>query len=142
MNLPTNPESAGPSQRYQPVVFAHVSKDLSESRAVETREDEAFAQRPSPAAHAFLLQQAHRATQPVVPPDFWLPEWLRELVDAKAAPETILAALACRLAEHPHCDTVREAQVVLNELGRDPHVTTLLVSAVTSARLRELAGGR
>lgn len=56
----------------------------------------------------------------------WLPGWAREAIEQKASPEELVRLTADRLLRSPSEEAFLDAEVVINEMGRDEKGTALL----------------
>jgi hypothetical protein len=74
-----------------------------------------FSKKQEAALHVYLID-----------PKFWLPAWVRELASNSKAPEGLIKEVIARIEKDPHQNTLLEAQLIFNELGRDPANTGLI----------------
>jgi hypothetical protein len=61
---------------------------------------------------------------------WWLPGWVRQLVDSNASVDDLIAEAVRRVVASPHEATLMEIQAVFNELSRDPTHATGVRAAV------------
>ncbi len=96
---------------------------------------------PPDAMTSFAKAQAARVRQYEVDPEFWLPQWVRDHIDAKGHPDQLIQKVIDRVKANPGAKTLLEAQAVLNELGRSPEGTAAVKSAVTKDVIRRTVQG-
>jgi hypothetical protein len=86
-----------------------------------------------PSQEVILFQQRQAAkSRPaflVSPPV--VPDWIGQMPPEKRNPEAIIDEVIQRAAAQPDEQNLRLAQIVLNELGRDPKVTALIRAKLT-----------
>lgn len=78
-------------------------------------EIEKFSKKQEAALHIYLID-----------PKFWLPAWVRELASNSKTSEGLIREVIARIEKDPHQNTLLEAQLIFNELGRDPANTGLI----------------
>ncbi|TCK75045.1 hypothetical protein [Acidipila rosea] len=99
------------------------------------------AKTPPAAMTAFTRTQAARVRHYQVDPNFWLPAWVREHIDAKGKPDELIQKVIDRVKASPSARSLQEAQAVLNELGRSAEGTAAVRKALTKDVLRRVVQG-
>ena len=98
---------------------------------------------PPAAMTSFASAQAARVRHYQVDPNFWLPQWVRDHIDAKGQPDELIQKVIDRVKANPNANSLLEAQTVLNELGRSAEGTAVVRNSVTKAVVRSaVQGGR
>lgn len=68
-----------------------------------------------------------------MPGDWWLPRWVRKLVDANASVDDLIAEALKRVLASPNETTISEAQAIVNELSRSPQNASVVRKAFEKA---------
>ncbi len=89
----------------------------------------------------FSDAQAAKLRQYQVNPDFWLPQWVRDHIDAKGSPDALIQKVLDRVKATPNAPTLLEAQTVLNASGRRSEGTAAIRSAGTKPVIRQVVQG-
>jgi bifunctional N-acetylglucosamine-1-phosphate-uridyltransferase/glucosamine-1-phosphate-acetyltransferase GlmU-like protein len=82
-------------------------------------------------AAAFAVKQKEAVYKIVDKPDFWLPDWVRQHIDAKRSQEDLIKMMLQRVQDKNEHETILEAQSIFNEIGRSAGGGTLLKKYIT-----------
>jgi hypothetical protein len=77
-----------------------------------------------------------------IDPKFWLPQWVRDFAEKKKSPESLVKEVIAKVEKEPHLTNLLEAQMILNELGRDPANTDAIRRNLTRKFLTTITQGR
>lgn len=94
-----------------------------------------------PEVSTFANAQAAKVRHYQVDPNFWLPQWVRDHIDAKGSPDDLIQKVMDRVKATPNAQSLLEAQTVLNELGRSSEGTAAIRNAVTKPVIRQAVQG-
>lgn len=91
------------------------------------------------AAAAFAVNQKDAVYKIVNKPEFWLPVWVRQHIDAKGSKEGLIKKMIQRIQEKNEHETILEAQTIFNEIGRSVDGGTLLKKYITPELIKKIA---
>lgn len=74
--------------------------------------------------------------------EFWLPTWVRDLVDRNVTPDAMVREALERISEQHSERRLLEAQAVINELGRSAEHTKVLRSVLTKEIIKSFLSSR
>jgi hypothetical protein len=92
---------------------------------------------PSPRPGGIFTPDIRRNGQPGA---WWLPDWVRERVDANASVQDVVAEAIQRVVAAPDEANLLDLRAVFNELSRDPEHAAIVREAIDQAPLGKLLG--
>jgi hypothetical protein len=100
---------------------------------------------PQPVPQAFVRRMRESSSIGTGLAKFRRPDWIAKLAKAKAQPAPVVDELHARVSKQPDEASLREAHVILNDIGRLPDGGRLVREKVTQQvvdRLIEGGGGK
>jgi hypothetical protein len=90
----------------------------------------------------FMEKQKQMVYFNQLPPNFQLPDWVQEHFKNGGTPAALIETIEQKVNSDPHHNTLIEAQVLLNELGRDPNNAALIRNLVCREKIMKVTRGK